>query len=83
MCLDSPTLMLGHSRHGCILAALLHTVIRITDLWLRHVTTLRDATRYSTMIRGKGGDVLGRFRTITSVDAILIAGWFWGIETGL
>jgi hypothetical protein len=76
--------MLRHSRHTGILTTLsLHAIVGIIDWLLRHVTTLRNTTRHATMVGRKGGNVFGRFGDIARINTVLVAGWFWSIETCL
>ena len=83
MSLDGAALMLRHSRHAGVLTTLsLHCIVWIVDLLLRHVATLRN-TWHAAMVGREGGDLFGRFGDIARVNAILVAGWFWSIETRL
>jgi hypothetical protein len=76
--------MLRHPRHARILASLAgNTVVSIIDLLLWHVTTLGNTALHAAVIGREGGDVFGRVGDFTSVDTILIAGWFWSIEASL
>lgn len=82
--LDGTTLMLSHSRHTSVLTTLsLHAIICITNLLLRHITTLRNTTRHAAMVGRKGGNIFRRFGDIASLDAILVTRWFWSVETCL
>jgi hypothetical protein len=76
--------MLSHAGYAGVLATLsLHTVVWIIDLLLGHVAALRNATRHAAMVGWHRGHVFRRFWNITRFNTILVASWFWSVETSL